>query len=317
MIKYKEHSEILAFAGRKRSGKGMLSNGIKNMYGDGAVVISVADNLKFLCAKLLNVSLSKLDKMKDDGTVFCEKVNGYWVSTINEFTGIPTDVICEEIGGKTFTSVRNVLQVIGTDLIRKHIPEWHIDKTIERIKELREDGMVVIIDDIRFSNEKCKIEELGGEVFFVIRPDIKNGISNHPSEVALKYTDFAQDCVIINDQPIDVMVKSFYDYYFRFDNDSSVLLYNNPWYITHSIDMSEGNDNNFNVDRLSIIKLVAERMSESPQFINNGIITFHSEDNHIVHLFRRIIMNDRRGSDGNHDYVVYNPLTNEVLKEFM
>ena len=73
---------IIAFAGRKRSGKGMLAQGIKNNFKN-AVILSFADNLKQLCAELLNTSSDNLNKMKNDGTTFSEKVYGRWVSIIS------------------------------------------------------------------------------------------------------------------------------------------------------------------------------------------------------------------------------------------
>lgn len=305
-------SKIVGFAGRKRSGKDMLAKSIKEV-NPNTVIIAVADNLKILCANLLNVSVEELNKMKDNGTTFKERVDAYWITEINKSTGISEDNILEEIGGLTFHSVREMLQVIGTDLIRKFVPEWHIDKTIERIQSI-EDDKLVIVDDVRFPNEKSKLEEIGGTVYFVIRPN-NFDVSNHTSETALKYTDFCDDKVIINDLPKETMGVEFTKMYFE-GYKTEILLSNNPWYIEHMIDMCT-NEPTVVHDRKVIINLVIKENKEKPLFVNNGIITFKSDNPYLRSLFRQIIMNDKRTTDGCSAYSVYNPLTNEVLKTFM
>ena len=309
-----KHSNIIAFAGRKRSGKGMMAKCIREHFKN-VVIVTVADNLKFLCSELLNTTYEKLIKMKDDGTRFEEKVDGNWISIINRETGIPEDVIFNEIGGKTFLTVREVLQVIGTDLIRKYVPDWHIDKTVERIKEIGEDK-IVVVDDVRFPNEKCKIEELGGEVFFMIRPNCFD-VSNHPSEIALTYKDFCYDKIIINDLPCDEMVKNFIDYYFTDEClESPILLSCNPWYVEDVMDTTT-DETNFNVDRKCIARYVLEKNLNKPQFKNNGIFTFACKDLHTLTLFKRIILNERDNHVTTKTFAHYNPLTNEILKMYM
>lgn len=306
-------SRIIAFAGRKRAGKDMLANGIRDIYPN-SVIITIADNLKFLCCKLLRTTYNGLNRMKDDGTTFSQIVDERWVNIIHTETNISEEIINKEIGNHTFTNVREMLQVIGTDLIRKHLPDWHINKTIERIEKISEDT-IVIIDDVRFPNEKCKIEKLGGEVFFIVRPNCFE-ISNHPSETALSYCDFDKERVIINDLPKECMINSFNDYYFGKTDTTSILLSENPWYSSHVMDVTT-DDTNTNTGRRTIIKQVIERNRTQPQFVNNGIITFSSSENKNLTLFRNIILNEKRNYDGCHSYVLYNPLTNEILKKYM
>ena len=206
-----ERSKIIAFAGRKRSGKGMLAKGMRE-YSPNVVIIAVADSLKFLCCKLLNRTYDELNQMKDDGTIFEAKVDDYWVSTIKHEVKISDNIIRNEIGGRVFTNVREVLQIIGTDLIRKYSPDWHIDKTIEHIKSYGDDK-IVVVEDVRFPNEKRRIEEIGGDVYFIIRPNYWD-VSNHPSEKALKYTDFNDNRIIINEYSKEQMIEYFNALYF-------------------------------------------------------------------------------------------------------
>ena len=310
-------NRIIAFAGRKRSGKSMLAKGIRE-YSSNIVIVTIADNLKFLCCKLLNRTYDELNQMKDDGTIFEAKVDDYWVSTIKRELNISDNIIRKEIGGRIFTNVREVLQIIGTDLIRKYSPDWHIDKTIERINSYGDDK-IIVVDDVRFPNEKRKIEEIGGDVYFIIRPNYWD-VSNHPSEIALKYTDFCNNRIIINEYSQEQMVTYFNALYFAEEhideNEYPILLCANPWYSEHVMDITT-DDTAFNLNRQVIIKRVIKQNEGRIPFRVNGLISFKSDDADSLNMFRRIIMNDRRGSDGCKSYSVYNPLTNEILKLYL
>ena len=256
--------------------------------------------------------------MKDDGTIFEAKVDDYWVSTIKHEVKISDNIIRNEIGGRVFTNVREVLQIIGTDLIRKYSPDWHIDKTIEHIKSYGDDK-IVVVEDVRFPNEKRRIEEIGGDVYFIIRPNYWD-VSNHPSEKALKYTDFNDNRIIINEYSKEQMITYFNALYFADEyineNEYPILLSANPWYSEHVMDITT-NDFAFRLNRQNIIKKVIKQNEGRIPFRVNGLISFKSNDLDSLGLFKRIIMNDRRGSDGCKSYSVYNPLTNEILKMYM
>lgn len=309
-----ERSKIIAFAGRKRSGKGMLAKGMRE-YSPNVVIIAVADSLKLLCCKLLKITYDELTQMKDDGTTFEAKVDDYWVSTIKHEVKISDNIIRNEIGGRVFTNVREVLQIIGTDLIRKYSPDWHIDKTIERIKSYGDDK-IVVVEDVRFPNEKRKIEEIGGDVYFIIRPNYWD-VSNHPSEKALKYTDFNDNRIIINEYSKEQMIEYFNALYFTDEyineNECPILLSANPWYSEHVMDITT-NDFASRLNRQNIIKKVIEQNKGRALFREKGIITFKSDDADSLTLFRRIIMYDIHEGDVCKSYSVYNPLTNEILK---
>lgn len=306
---------IIGFAGRKRSGKSTLAKSIDKTI-ENSYIISIADNLKFLCADLLCIGIDELNRMKDDGTRFEEKVDAGWISIINRATKISKNDIFKEIGNKTFTNVREMLQVIGTDVIRKYNSEWHIDKTIEHIKELNEtcEGITIIVDDVRFPNEKCKLEEIGCDVFFVMRPNFFN-VSNHASEVALSYDDFCHNKIIINDVSEKTLCDEFIKFYYE-GKSSEIILSNNPWYCEHKIDMTS-NDPTLVRRRGEIINLVIKQNKDKVLFNEKGIITFRSTDPILTSLFRRVFMNDHRSSDGCETYSIYNPITNEILKKYL
>ena len=64
----KNQLKIIGFAGRKRSGKTTLAKYLKNE--ENAVIITIADFLKYLCCELMNMSYEELNEKKDNGYVF-------------------------------------------------------------------------------------------------------------------------------------------------------------------------------------------------------------------------------------------------------
>lgn len=225
---------IIGFAGRKRAGKTCLSKYLCEKHN--GTVITVADALKHLCCKLLDVeTIDKLNEYKDSGNIWCFNAD--------EYSPNWTKIICEEVFGdytstqyneilklvrklleKPSYDVRQLLQFIGTDIIRKYRPNWHVDKMIEAINNATTE--LICVDDVRFPNERDAVEKLGGTVFFVIRPDLRVGVSNHVSEVSLTWSDFNSDRVIVNRFEQEYFFNEFdeaYKHHFVFTNSSPLF----------------------------------------------------------------------------------------------
>ena len=123
-------------------------------------------NLNIVCIpgdgigpEVIGETLKVLDKIGEKyGHTFEYTPNDRWFNLISKSTGISVDIIKKEIGDILFTDVRQMLQVIGTDLIRKYCPNWHVDKLTEDINSYSDD-YVIVIDDVRFKNEKEAIEK--------------------------------------------------------------------------------------------------------------------------------------------------------------
>jgi len=64
-----------------------------------------------------------------------------------------------------FLTVREVLQYLGTDLLRKFGSDCHVNATLNSIKY----GERVVIPDIRFPNEVKAIQQAGGIVIRLTR----------------------------------------------------------------------------------------------------------------------------------------------------
>lgn len=156
--------------------------------------------LKQLCANLLNVSIAALNEAKDKGIDISLYIDDNICDILSKETDISIDKVKETCYGKTLNTVREMLQFIGTDLIRKYNSDWHVN----RIKEMIEPELDYVIDDVRFPNEKKLIEDLGGDCWFVTRTTLDN-VSNHISETSITIND-CWNRIIINDNTLHYLL---------------------------------------------------------------------------------------------------------------
>ncbi len=199
---------IIALAGRISSGKSELANVCSDR---GFEIIKFADGLKDLICDLIKVDRPFIEANKE---VLCTYTVSY--KLLSKRLNIPESVIIVTRKSNVFCSIRELLQFIGTDLIRKFKPSWHIDKLKTRIKI----GTDYCIDDLRFKDEKEYIDSVSGECWYVLRPGNFN-VSNHMSEVALNWFNFDTK-VIINDVRLSTLIGKWEKYLYskeklRFD----------------------------------------------------------------------------------------------------
>lgn len=168
-------TKIIAFAGRKQSGKTTSAEFVANLfwkYGD-AKIYNFADPLKTLCIDILGLEYNQCYGSDEDKN---QLVNCYW-------------------DNKQLTA-REVLQIVGTDMFRKMQNHVWSNATIRQI--LREQPNVAIIADCRFPNEVDAIKNVGGIVIKLTRNPHH---SDHASEIALdpnQYDQFNFDLIIEN-----------------------------------------------------------------------------------------------------------------------
>lgn len=193
---------IIAFAGRARSGKSYMAQLMQDKYNSKIVVI--ANMLKGLCSKLLNISINELNVLKNNNKKIDFVFNEDNIQLLSKETDINYLLIAHEVDGKKIETVREMLQYIGTDIIRKYNPSWHIQKMTKEIQYHLNNNNSVVIDDVRFPDEKKAIEDMGGKSYFVTRPLIDN-ISNHISENSLSINDFDEKSIIFNYGDIKIL----------------------------------------------------------------------------------------------------------------
>ena len=181
---------IIGLCGRMRSGKTEIAK-ICEEYGYEKLYFALP--LKQLCADILDISIDELNRAKNEGIDIGLTIGKDICDILSEETEIPLDVVTETCDGVLLSNVRQMLQFIGTDLIRKYNTDWHVN----RIRAMIDENKNYVIDDVRFPNEKRMIEDLGGDCWFVTRTTLDN-ISNHESETSLTWKD-CWNKVIIND----------------------------------------------------------------------------------------------------------------------
>jgi len=169
---------IIAFAGRKQSGKTTCSEFVANVFTGNllgeAHIYNFADPLKQLCIDILGLSHQQCYGSDTDKN---ELVDCYW--------------------NNKQLSAREVLQMVGTDMFRSLKHNVWSEATIRRIQNDNYD--LAIIADCRFPNEVEAIKKAGGSVIKLTRNPFG---SDHSSETALDLDNYDQnnfDLVISND----------------------------------------------------------------------------------------------------------------------
>lgn len=155
-------TKVIAFAGRKQSGKTTCSEFVSNYYyntvGGLVKIYNFADPLKKdICINILGMSYDQCygsDDQKNTPT------NCFW-------------------DNKQLTA-REVMQFVGTDFFRKMQHNVWAGATINKINQDKPD--LAIIADCRFPNEVDAIHDDGGIVIKLTRNPYN---SNHSSEMAL------------------------------------------------------------------------------------------------------------------------------------
>jgi hypothetical protein len=160
-------TKIIAFSGRKQSGKTVCSEFLKglllsNGYSD-VDIYNFADPLKEdICMNMFGLTHSQCYGEDDNKN---ELVDAYW-------------------DGQQLTA-RDLMQLVGTDLFRKLNNNVWVNALINKIK--RTDHQIVIVSDCRFPNEVAAVKQTGGLVFRLTRNPHE---STHISECILDQDNY-------------------------------------------------------------------------------------------------------------------------------
>ena len=106
---------------------------------------------------------------------------------------------------------RELLQWLGTDVVRKNYEDTWVDMIVALLKGIETLYDYVIVPDVRFPNEIDKMcDNFNCITVRVIRPDFDNGLTdeqkNHPSETALK--DYPMEYELINDGDLKKLLET-------------------------------------------------------------------------------------------------------------
>lgn len=190
-------TKIIAFAGRKQSGKTTCANAVLDFWQKTlpkeleAKIYNFADPLKQdICMGVLGLTYEQCygsDEEKNSLTdIRWEDLPGFNIETDK-----PKDY---HISGQM--TARQVLQFIGTDIFRRIKNDVWANSTIAKIK--KESPSLALIADCRFPNEVKAVKDVGGIVIKLTRNPFN---SSHSSETALdidKYNHSNFDIVLTN-----------------------------------------------------------------------------------------------------------------------
>ena len=204
---------IIGLAGRMRSGKTELAKVCETL---GFRKLYFALPLKQLCADLLDISIDGLNQAKNEGTDIGLYLGDDICTILSEETEIPIEQVRETCYGKTINTVREMLQFIGTDLIRKYNTDWHVNK----VRQMIDTQYDYVIDDVRFPNEKKMIEDLGGDCWFIVRPTFNN-VSNHESETSITWHN-CWNRIIINNGTLHYLLFRWQNFMANYNQSCTV-----------------------------------------------------------------------------------------------
>lgn len=195
-------TQIIAFAGRKQSGKTTCSEFVQK-YANGSTepynsvkIYNFADPLKLdICINILGLTTDQCYGTDDQKN---ELVDCYW-------------------DNKQLTA-REVMQMVGTDMFRAMQKNVWSAATIRKINN--ENPSIAIIADCRFPNEVEAIKDAGGMVIKLNRNPYN---SSHSSEIALDADQYDQTLfdLVLNNQNMTIVEQN--QYLEKFLQDKGIL----------------------------------------------------------------------------------------------
>lgn len=173
---------IVGLCGLAGAGKDTLA---RHLVARGFVRLSFASTLKDVVAALFGWPRDMLEGDTDESRAWRERTDDWWSERM-------------EMPGLT---PRRALQVVGTDVFRRHFSnEVWVASTERRLRYLIAQNRDVVLTDCRFPNEIDLVRRHGGIVVHVRRPDAEfANVDTHISEHA--WTACTFDAVALNTSP--------------------------------------------------------------------------------------------------------------------
>jgi hypothetical protein len=188
-------NKIIALAGRKGSGKSEIS---KVLLKEGFEKISFADWMKIRLSDFFKIDSDYFynSEYKELPFSSLNLENIIWDEDLAKKFSLFINEDFDTSKYKEITSLRDLMQFVGTDLLRAKDDLFHVKKTFASL----EPNKRYVCDDLRFTNELEYLKSIGSSFkpFYVLRPFNWSNISNHSSEIDLKWNKFSQ--LIFNTQ---------------------------------------------------------------------------------------------------------------------
>lgn len=191
---------LVSLSGRKGSGKTTIANVLVEQ--KGFQKVSVADPLKRYTAELYGWPLAEMYATELKDVPLAEPV--VWgpeqAKKLADMIGAERPLSDEP---QKFTTRRQALQYIGTEVLRAYDEDFHI----KRMVEVLDDDKDYVADDVRFPNELGVVKKRNALCVFLLRPWHFNEVSNHDSEISLRRGHFQN--VMLNVHTAPILVSRF------------------------------------------------------------------------------------------------------------
>lgn len=195
---------IIGIAGVKGVGKSTWAKKALQ-YTPNSTRMAFADGLKDLVCKLLSITRDELESYKNKEHLISRLQYDFlsWCNIISETVGCDDCFVLAKLQSRqSFASIRELLQWLGTDVIREFDPDWHVNNIVNKIES--NPATTIFIDDVRFPNEKKIIEDLGGFCLYLKRESVTSKATDtHASEVSLTEDMFNPNEVLIQEDLVD------------------------------------------------------------------------------------------------------------------
>lgn len=210
---------IISLSGRKSSGKTTLAD---ECVKKGYILVNFGDQLKFLVCKMLNITYEFLANNKE--TNVKEPLN---LKNYKRFLETELGFEIESyLLDKNIETYREILQYLGTDIIRTVNPDWHIKRVDEYLKKNDLLNKNIVFADTRFLNELNYIKSLDNNIcWYILSPYNFKNISNHVSETELTWRNFSNVLLNTNSK---TTIDNWNLYLDTFDNKYLKINYDIP-----------------------------------------------------------------------------------------
>lgn len=200
-------AKVLGLTGRKGVGKDTAAEVLLD---NGWARLSFADPLKDLCAATFDIKPAKFYNPEFKDVIFTQPIILSSDHADNFMAGLDTPIyghaqanlIYDAFDGKILNTARELLQFIGTDVIRNCVSNTYwIDIAEKKLQNWIERDTKVVFTDVRFPNERDLIKDYKGIVVKITRnkDDKESILDNHISESL----EFKVDTTISNNGTVE------------------------------------------------------------------------------------------------------------------
>lgn len=192
---------IIGIAGAKNSGKDLTFELIQKLVPN-TTRLGLADFLKEACSVWLDLRRADMDdrifkEMRDEQPDYLlgHDLGNIWKAykcVLPTLRCSAEDMynVVEKLERTPYYSIREALQLVGTDFLRTLSPDIHLDVA----DKFRDKSKLSVITDCRFPNEVEWVQRNGGKVIYIARPEAEAAAyeSTHVSERGI--LDLRQKC---------------------------------------------------------------------------------------------------------------------------